>query len=104
MEQVVVWASSSCESDRGGESYNFCRRLHCICDCQVIDEVLLSVVGTYNISSNRDRRALSKVKTDGYQATNPEHFYKHFMLEFIWNLPAHHGSTNANCPNGHTHP
>ena len=49
MEQVVVRASSSSDSDTDGESYSICRRLHCICDCQVADKVLL-VVGTYNTS------------------------------------------------------
>jgi hypothetical protein len=39
----------------------------------------------------------------GYSANNIDHFYSHFMVEYIWNVPANHGSKSANSPNGHHH-
>ncbi|KAF9773546.1 hypothetical protein IL306_008618 [Fusarium sp. DS 682] len=38
-----------------------------------------------------------------YHADNPEHFYSHFMVEYIWNVEADHGSKNANSWDGHYH-
>jgi hypothetical protein len=38
-----------------------------------------------------------------YQADNPAHFYSHFMVEYIWNVEADHGSKNANSWDGHYH-
>ena len=42
-----------------------------------------------------DRKVLSQPKA-GYDASNPKDFYSHFMIEYVWNIPAYHGSKNAN--------
>lgn len=38
-----------------------------------------------------------------YQADNPQHFYSHLMIEYVWNVEADHDSKNANSPKGHSH-
>ncbi|KZF20251.1 hypothetical protein L228DRAFT_249930 [Xylona heveae TC161] len=35
-----------------------------------------------------------------YRADNPQHFYSHFMLEYIWNKPADHSHWEVNNPHG----
>lgn len=37
------------------------------------------------------RSALKSDHKDYYQADRPDHFYGHFLVEFIWNLPAYTG-------------
>ncbi|KAF5971273.1 hypothetical protein FCOIX_9952 [Fusarium coicis] len=49
------------------------------------------------------RSVLRNRDSAGYQADNPEHLYSHFMLEYIWNVEADHGSKNANSWTGHYH-
>ncbi|KAM0347326.1 hypothetical protein ACHAPU_004845 [Fusarium lateritium] len=50
------------------------------------------------------RSVLRNDNPNHYQADNVEHFYSHFMVEYIWNVEADHGSKNANSPRGHSHP
>ncbi|KAF4993973.1 hypothetical protein FGRMN_6104 [Fusarium graminum] len=50
------------------------------------------------------RSVLRNSNPEHYQAENVEHFYSHFMVEYIWNVEADHGSKNANSPRGHSHP
>ncbi|KAF5679387.1 hypothetical protein FHETE_804 [Fusarium heterosporum] len=50
------------------------------------------------------RSVLRNSNPNHYQADNVEHFYSHFMVEYIWNVEADHGSKNANSPHGHSHP
>ncbi|PSD91293.1 hypothetical protein C7G62_19185, partial [Acinetobacter baumannii] len=38
------------------------------------------------------RSALNSSNKEYYQADRPDHFYGHFLLEFIWNKPSHTGS------------
>ena len=42
-----------------------------------------------------DRKVLSQPKA-GYDASKPKDFYSHFMVEYVWNVPAYHGSHAAN--------
>ncbi|PWY90987.1 hypothetical protein BO70DRAFT_410606 [Aspergillus heteromorphus CBS 117.55] len=37
----------------------------------------------------------SALKTSTYDPDKPEHFYAHFMIEYIWNRPAFHGSDST---------
>ncbi|KAE8353395.1 hypothetical protein BDV28DRAFT_164978 [Aspergillus coremiiformis] len=38
------------------------------------------------------RSALNSSDSNFYQADRPDHFYGHFLLEFLWNVPTHTGS------------
>ena len=39
----------------------------------------------------------------GYNADNVEHFHRHMMIEYLWNVPEGIGNTEINNPRGHTH-
>jgi hypothetical protein len=43
-----------------------------------------------------DRKVLAQRSKNGYRADNQQHFYSHFMIEYVWNAEAYHGSRNAN--------
>ncbi|KAF7911248.1 uncharacterized protein EAF01_002755 [Botrytis porri] len=43
-----------------------------------------------------DRKVLAQRSKDGYRADNQKDFYSHFMIEYVWNVEAYHGSKNAN--------
>lgn len=35
---------------------------------------------------------------------NPKDFYSHFLIEYLWNVEAHHGGENVKEPGGWPHP
>ncbi|KAH8423231.1 uncharacterized protein LDX57_000988 [Aspergillus melleus] len=47
------------------------------------------------------RDALNHEKKDCYQADRVDHFYGHFIVEFLWNVPAH---TGDKARQSHSHP
>jgi len=49
------------------------------------------------------RSGLATSQSDGYHAENINQFHSHFMVEYIWNKEAYHGSRNANEPKGFSH-
>ncbi|KAB8210360.1 hypothetical protein BDV34DRAFT_220954 [Aspergillus parasiticus] len=50
------------------------------------------------------RSALRHRYYGGYDADDDNQFYKHILVEYIWNVEADHGSRAANSPNGYSHP
>jgi len=50
-----------------------------------------------------ERSAISNKNPAHYQASNVEHFYSHFMIEYVWNKEADFKKA-ANAPKGHSHP
>ncbi|KAM3086425.1 hypothetical protein ACMFMG_000560 [Clarireedia jacksonii] len=50
------------------------------------------------------RDILTNAHPAHYQATRESDFYSHFMIEYIWNVEADHGSQAANSWTGHSHP
>jgi hypothetical protein len=47
-----------------------------------------------------NRKRLCSTEEGGYKATDPKQFYSHFMLEYIWNKEADHGSKETNFGQG----
>ncbi|KAF7920161.1 uncharacterized protein EAE97_011502 [Botrytis byssoidea] len=43
-----------------------------------------------------DRKVLAQNSKNGYRVDDEKQFYSHFMIEYVWNREAYHGSKNAN--------